>query len=171
MSETLNICSPCGLCCDGTLIGFVQLDREELPGLRELLELEEAHEKGFFLHPCSKFCGGCTIYSQRPKQCAKFKCALLKSVEQKELDFNAAVDIINEVKQKKSALEKKLSTLQFELRDQSFHFKMIALHKVFKQKESEKLSLLRDNLNSIKDNPFRLKFYYRYFEYKRLHSY
>jgi hypothetical protein len=43
--------------------------------------------------------------------------------------------------------------------------------KRFKQKESEKLSLLRDNLNWINENPFRLKFYYRYFEYKRLHSY
>ena len=43
--------------------------------------------------------------------------------------------------------------------------------KRFKQKESEKLAVLRDNLTAIKDNPYRLKFYYKYFEYKRLHSY
>jgi len=43
--------------------------------------------------------------------------------------------------------------------------------KRFKQKESEKLSLLRANLNLVKKSPFKLKFYYRYFEYKRLHSY
>lgn len=43
--------------------------------------------------------------------------------------------------------------------------------KRFKQKESEKLTVLRENLNMISNTPYRLKFYYRYFEYKRLHSY
>ena len=43
--------------------------------------------------------------------------------------------------------------------------------KRFKLKESEKLSVLRDNLNRVAYSPFKLKFYYRFFEYKRLHSY
>ena len=87
MNDSSNICLSCGLCCDGTLIGFVQLESEEIPAIRELMDVEGVKDKGVFLQPCSKYCDGCTIYSQRPKQCASFKCGLLNSVEQKELDF------------------------------------------------------------------------------------
>ena len=101
MNDSLNICLSCGLCCDGTLIGYVKLGSEELPALRELLNIEEEGGKGFFLQPCKSYCDGCTIYSNRPKQCDNFKCGLLKSVEQKELSFDTALERINAVSQKK----------------------------------------------------------------------
>lgn len=115
MDGSENICLACGCCCDGTVIGFVQLDKEELPEVRELMDIEDENGKGFFLQPCSRFCDGCTIYPNRPKQCAIFKCRLLESVELKELSFDSAVEMIHAVKQKRIALEKKLKAQKFEL--------------------------------------------------------
>jgi len=118
MIVSSNICLSCGLCCDGTLIGFVELDSKELPILSGLMDLEDVNGKGFFLKPCNNYWDGCTIYSQRPKQCSSFKCGLLKSVEQKELDFDNAIDTISEVKHKKISIEKKIETLNIKLQAQ-----------------------------------------------------
>ncbi|MFC6997228.1 YkgJ family cysteine cluster protein [Rufibacter roseus] len=137
MSESTNICLSCGSCCDGTLIGFVQLGREELPAMRELMDVENTNGEGFFLQPCNNYCDGCTIYSKRPKQCANFECGLLKSVEQKELDFDSAIEIVNVLKQQKSAIENKLALLRVELRSQSFYFKMMELKKLLQKNKSE----------------------------------
>lgn len=130
MSESSSICLACGLCCDGTLIGFVQLDREELPAVKKVMEIEEANEEGFFLQPCDNYCDGCTIYTNRPRQCGYFKCGLLKSVEQKTLDYELAVDIIDVVKQQTLAIEKKVAMLPFKLKSPSFYFKMVELKKI-----------------------------------------
>jgi len=136
MDDVSNICLSCGLCCDGTLIGFVHLDGDEIPAVKEVMDIEEADGQGFFLHPCKKYCDGCTIYDQRPKQCGKFKCGLLNSVEQKELDFDSAVETISVVKQKKDAIVQKLAALPFELKSGSFYFQMVELKKVLEKAKS-----------------------------------
>ncbi|WP_375239856.1 YkgJ family cysteine cluster protein [Aurantibacter sp.] len=135
MSDLSNICLPCGICCDGTLIGFVELENEELPRLKKIMDIEDERDHGFFLQPCKKYCNGCTIYSERPKQCGKFECGLLKSVEEKELEFDSALDIVNNAKQLRISIEKKLEVLDFELKSTSFYFKMVELKKVFSKKE------------------------------------
>ena len=151
MSDLLNICLSCGLCCDGTLIGFVQLESEELSVVRELMVIEEVDENGFFYLPCKNLgCNGCKIYSQRPKQCGKFKCRVLKSIEKEELDFDSAVEIINVIQQKKIAIEKQLATLPFELQSESFYFKILELKKVL-QKDQSELSLSQNTLKLISD--------------------
>ncbi len=147
MSDSSNICLSCGLCCDGTLIGFVQLTREELPLVRDLLKVEEADGNGIFLQPCIKYCDGCTIYNERPKQCASFKCGLLKSVDQKEIDFNLAVEVVNEVKQLKISIEKKLTIFPIKLKSQSFYYKIVELKKLLQQTNSE--SLLAQNKKEL----------------------
>lgn len=157
MNDSLNICLSCGLCCDGTLIGYVKLGSEELPALRELLNIEEEGGKGFFLQPCKSYCDGCTIYSNRPKQCDNFKCRLLKSVEQKELSFDTALERINAVSQKKISIEKKIAKLPFELESNSFYFKMTELKTLLYKKKAEspvtqnQLELIPDleQLNSL----------------------
>ena len=146
MTDSTNICLACGLCCNGTLIGFVQVDSEELPVLRELLDLENTNGEGFFLQPCKKYCDGCTIYSKRPKQCAKYECELLKSVEQKEIDFESAIEIVEVIKQKKVTIEKQLALLPLELKSQSFYFKMVELNKLFQNSQSES-SFTQNHLN------------------------
>lgn len=150
MDDATNVCLACGLCCDGTVIGFVQVGREELPALRELLDVENADGEGFFLQPCKKFCDGCTIYPDRPKQCAKYECGLLESLEQKEIDFDTAIETVHVVKQKKAAIEKKLALLQLQLQSKSFYFKMVELKKLFETYNSQS-SLTQNHLDLISD--------------------
>ena len=147
MNDSSNICLSCGLCCDGTLIGFVELGQEELPALRKIMEIEESNGTGFFLHPCKKYCDGCTIYSERPKNCDKFKCKLLNSVEQKELGFDSAVEVIKIVKQKKNAIEQKMAQLPFNLKSTSFYFQMVELKKLLhKNKLKSSISPIQHEL-------------------------
>ncbi|WP_210465768.1 YkgJ family cysteine cluster protein [Rufibacter roseolus] len=150
MSDSTNICLSCGLCCDGTVIGFVQVGCEELPLLRDVIDIENTNGDGFFLQPCKKYCDGCTIYSRRPKQCASFECGILKSIEKQELDFDSALDIINVVKQKKFTIERELAVQQFNLQSQSFYFKMGEVKKLF-QKKSPDLALTPSQLNLIEE--------------------
>lgn len=145
MNDSSNICLACGLCCDGTLIGFVQLDPQELPDLRALLDIEGTNENGVIIQPCSKYCDGCTIYADRPKQCASFKCGLLNSVEQEELEFDSAVETINKVKAQKIAIEKKIALIPYALKSKSFYFKIVELKKLLEKKKSES-SLLQNDL-------------------------
>lgn len=137
MNDSLNICLSCGICCDGTLIGFVQLDPEEVPVVKEFMDIEDEKGNGFFLQPCNKFCDACTVYSKRPRQCASFECGLLKSVEQKELEFDSAVEMVKVVKQKKVAIEEKLAVINIDLQSQSFYFKMVELNRLLQKKMAE----------------------------------
>ena len=136
MSDAENICLACGLCCDGTLIGFVQLDADEITDINKIMDIEVVNDNGFFLHPCKKYCNGCTIYAQRPKNCDRFKCELLHTVDQKTLSFNSAVDVVSIIKQKKIAIEQKLATLNIELQSGSFYFKMVELKKLLQNNKS-----------------------------------
>ena len=73
MSDPTNICLSCGLCCDGTLIGFVQLESEELSPVRKLMEIEQTGENGMFFLPCNELgCNGCNIYSQSIAMCSDY---------------------------------------------------------------------------------------------------
>ena len=64
MTNSTNICIPCGLCCDGTLIGFVKLDTDEIPTLKKVMEVEDENDINIFLQPCESFCKTCQIYSK-----------------------------------------------------------------------------------------------------------
>ncbi len=151
MSESKNICLYCGLCCNGTLIGFVELDGGEISVFRELMDIEEMDEKGLFFHPCINYgCNGCTIYSKRPKQCGKFKCKLLKSIENNELDFESATEVVNLVKQKRTAIEKQFETLPFEFKSRSFYFKILELNKLLRNDEY-RLSFQQNHMDLISD--------------------
>jgi uncharacterized protein len=166
MDDSTNICLACGLCCDGTLIGFVQVGREELPVLRELLDVENTNGEGFFLQPCKRFCNGCTIYSSRPKHCAKYECELLKAVEQKEIDLDSAIETTQVVKQKKVIIENQIALLGLELKSQSFYYKMVELNKLLQNSQYESsltqthLDLLSElkQLNSLLSEKFGVTF-------------
>jgi len=108
------------------------------------MEIEEANDMGFILHPCKKYCDGCTVYEDRPKQCAKFKCGLLTSFEEKEVDFDSAAEAISAVKNKKEVIEMKLASLNIELKSGSFYFKMVELKKWMQKNESSLTQLHRD---------------------------
>jgi len=156
----------CGLCCDGTLIGFVQLEQDELPAVREVMTIEEENGIGFFLQPCQKYCNGCTIYADRPSNCDKFNCGLLKSVQQEDLAFDEALKTIDEVKQKKRDIEKLVAALPFQLQSKSFYFQMVELKSSLEKKKiastlsTSELSLLAAvaDLNALLSRRFDLEF-------------
>ncbi|GAB3203119.1 hypothetical protein GCM10027293_31820 [Pontibacter aydingkolensis] len=126
------------------------------------MDIEEASSDGVFIQPCEKYCNGCTIYSDRPKQCAAYNCELLESVLRKELDYTLAIEIIDVAKQRKSAIEEKLALLQIELQSQSFYFKMSELKKLYQNNEHELSSTpeFKDLIADIKqlDNLLSEKF-------------
>jgi len=156
----------CGLCCDGTLIGFVQLEQDELPAVREVMTIEEENGIGFFLQPCQKYCNGCTIYADRPSNCDKFNCGLLKSVQQEGPAFDEALKTIDEVKQKKRDIEKLVAALPFQLQSKSFYFQMVELKSSLEKKKiastlsTSELSLLAAvaDLNALLSRRFDLEF-------------
>ncbi|WP_037320269.1 YkgJ family cysteine cluster protein [Salegentibacter sp. Hel_I_6] len=165
MGEPTNICLACGLCCDGTLIGFVQLDNEELAPVKHLMDIEQTGENGMFFLPCNELgCNGCNIYSQRPKACRNFECGVLKSVEKKELSFDKATEVIEVVKQKKLAIEKHVANLQIELQSKSFHFKTLELKKLLRKDKSElssshqELKLELEELEKVLSKSFGVSF-------------
>jgi hypothetical protein len=149
MDDSSNICLSCGMCCDGTLIGFVQLDQKEVPALRKVMEIEEENNENIFLQPCDKYCNGCSIYADRPANCIKFKCGLLKKVETKEVAFDSALHAIELVKEKRDALEEQIIALNLKLRSPSFYFKMIELKNILR---SPKFDYLKSESQNIKHN-------------------
>lgn len=118
------------LCCNGTTIGFVQLEKKELLRVREILEIEEEEGNGFILQPCKKLgCNGCTIYNERPKQCVKFECKLLLSIKDKLITAQSAILIVEEVKKKKKIIERMIQKEKINLTSKSFYFKAFELRK------------------------------------------
>ena len=147
-----NICLACGLCCDGTLIGHVQLKQEEVPALSGIMDLEGDKENGFFLHPCQKYCEGCTIYQDRPVQCASFKCGLLKSVEQGKTDYNSALRSVEELKQRREGIEQSLTKSGIKLKSNSFYFKVVELEKHLRKESihpTAKIKTLKTQLKAL----------------------
>ncbi len=130
MSESSNLCLSCMLCCNGTTIGFVQLEKNELMRVKKILEIEEEGGNGFILQPCKKLgCNGCTIYNERPLQCVKFECELLSSIKEQSISFSSAIEIIEDVKRKKKAIEKMIEIEKINLTSKSFYFKAFELRK------------------------------------------
>ncbi|MAW65665.1 MAG: hypothetical protein CMD18_05655 [Flavobacteriales bacterium] len=130
MSDSSNICLSCMLCCNGTTIGFIQLEEQEILRVREILEIEEEQGNGFVLQPCKKLaCNGCTIYDQRPSQCAKFECELLLSIKDKSITIPSAILIVEDVKRKKRAIEIMIQKEKIKLSSKSFYFKAFELRK------------------------------------------
>jgi hypothetical protein len=78
-----QLCPACGLCCNGTLFGDVELQSGDQPGELTALGLviERRGGKSRFPQPCSCFDGKlCRIYDDRPGRCRTFECRLLQQV-------------------------------------------------------------------------------------------
>lgn len=92
-----NICTACGMCCDGTLFSYVPIAADDdLTPLREKHAVFESREQGdSFRQPCSALESRCcTIYAVRPSACRAYRCKLLEKVEAGETDVGTARDII-----------------------------------------------------------------------------
>lgn len=79
-----ELCSKCGLCCNGVLFGDVELQRgDDAQQLSELgMALFRKGRKQCFNQPCACFDGTwCRIYADRPHRCRTFECGLLKQAQ------------------------------------------------------------------------------------------
>ena len=101
-----NICVKCGMCCDGTLFNWANIEPDEI--LDELFreEIIKTNQKGkiAFSLPCSYLNGCvCSIYnSEKPKRplvCGKFKCKLLLKQQAGTVSYDEAILLIEKTKQ------------------------------------------------------------------------
>jgi hypothetical protein len=76
------LCQACGLCCDGSLFGRVDLEPGEVDRARAL-RLRVIESGKSFEQPCSALARGtregqrtCGIYEDRPASCRRFECRL-----------------------------------------------------------------------------------------------
>lgn len=84
-----QLCLECGLCCDGTLFTHVALTPEESARLGM---------NGVIRQPCPALGEGrkCSVYTERPKGCARFVCMLGRALEDKEVTLEEAVKTVRE---------------------------------------------------------------------------
>ncbi|MEZ5292355.1 MAG: YkgJ family cysteine cluster protein [Vicinamibacterales bacterium] len=97
-----TLCTQCGLCCDGTLFGDV-----ELTGRREAVRLailgldvdaDDADVELLAL-PCAALRGTrCGIYPLRPRCCRTFECRLLRAVASGQVTAGAALARVTEAR-------------------------------------------------------------------------
>ena len=108
-----QLCIACGLCCNGVIFADVQLqpgdDPTTLHALGVVAKLGAKTVK--IKQPCPAFCGQCKIYSERPKHCRDFECALLKSVEAGHNDLASALRIVTTAKKRAEKVKRLLREL------------------------------------------------------------
>ena len=103
-SEASDLCTECGLCCDGGIFDYGPLSREEIAPSRQAgMAVVEADEKAGFVFPCPQLdCGVCQIYSIRPQTCRTYRCQTLKALDAGEIDL---AEGLSRVKQGREAFE------------------------------------------------------------------
>ena len=99
-SLTDQLCTRCGLCCDGSLFADVELaGSAEAAGLEVMgLEIEEDDTDGAVLvQPCGALRGKlCGIYAHRPECCRTFECRLLQDARRGAVSVEQALEHIAE---------------------------------------------------------------------------
>jgi hypothetical protein len=95
-----EICTSCGMCCDGTLFGKAKIkdSAEEINAKKSGLEtIKGEQDKLYFKLPCAHFNGCCTIYDKdRPHVCGGYFCLPLKKVQKGTLSIGAAKEKIEQ---------------------------------------------------------------------------
>lgn len=94
------LCLACGLCCAGAFYDLVPLDPDELEHAKKLrLPLADREPLLTFLLPCPRLDGtACTVYLERPRECARFACVLLLAFRRAEVALDEAVTRVAEAR-------------------------------------------------------------------------
>jgi uncharacterized protein len=113
---TDTLCTRCGLCCDGTLFGDV-----ELTGPREAARLEalgldvDADDADVELLslPCRGLRGTrCSVYLHRPQCCRTFECRLLQAATRGDVAVDDALALIAEAKAQVQGVKRLLAGME-----------------------------------------------------------
>ena len=74
-----ELCTRCGLCCNGVLFDVVRLAPPEIERMTRLgLPVLPRTENPAMAQPCAALEGTrCRVYADRPARCGEFRCHLL----------------------------------------------------------------------------------------------
>jgi uncharacterized protein len=109
-----NLCTSCGLCCDGSLFAEVELgSRRESFSVESMgLDVDESDEDNrtpILNQPCAALkTRRCTVYKFRPGCCRTFECRLLQQAKAGAISFDNAktqvADVLREIRKIKTLL-------------------------------------------------------------------
>ena len=110
------LCLTCGICCQGPLYALVELQPEEVSRARTWpMELVEDGDLVAFKQPCGCLDGTrCTVYSERPRVCREYVCALLLRLRSGEISQSEAQDAIRQARRLIAEIEARLPAAQGE---------------------------------------------------------
>ena len=92
-----DICTACGMCCDGTLFSYVEITQEEENlladnGFEVSINKDKEHQ---FEQPCPKLISGCcSFYQSRPQSCRAYSCYLIQEVSDGDISAHQALDTV-----------------------------------------------------------------------------
>ena len=94
-----DLCTSCGLCCDGTLFTSVALGPQEQRARDSLARFSASFtdrgESETFCQPCVALeIRKCRIYETRPEKCRSFRCDLLKDFQNGVVRLDDALDAV-----------------------------------------------------------------------------
>jgi Fe-S-cluster containining protein len=107
------LCQACGLCCDGSLFGRVDLEPAEVDRARRRRLRVIASGKSFE-QPCSALAeapegpGGrrsCTFYEERPLSCRRFVCRLHEELRRETESFEGALAVVRRARSLLASLD------------------------------------------------------------------
>jgi len=113
-----QLCTRCGLCCNGALFADVKLNPGERAPVARALAAAVAKPArarrplARLVQPCAAFDGRlCRIYADRPSHCHNFVCALLGQVRGGGTDVKTALAIIRRTRARAARAGRLLAAL------------------------------------------------------------
>ncbi len=86
-----DLCTSCGMCCDGTLFRYVEVAEDERASAEQLFTLHEGEKGPIFHQPCSYNRDyKCMVYDDRPRTCRAFRCKTLSAFQAGEITSSEA---------------------------------------------------------------------------------
>lgn len=116
MSSNLTsvLCTQCGMCCDGSLLGDVEVTSHEALTLEIMgMDVEaDGDAGGAMVLPCLALeSTRCSIYAHRPGACHAFECRLLKRAERGEIGVEQALALIADTRTRIEAVRRQIAVL------------------------------------------------------------
>ncbi len=100
-SESEQLCTSCGFCCDGTLFTSVPLEPAEVASsIRVGLRVLTTSDGPRVSQPCAALSHReCRVYEQRPTTCRTYQCDLLVALHGGEVSVDEARAIVDRVRE------------------------------------------------------------------------
>ncbi len=97
LPDDQHLCTRCGMCCDGTMFEYVEVEESERPLLENLFTLHPGAKGPVFHQPCPHAAHQrCTVYESRPQTCRKYRCKTLIALDSGEISAEEAARRVDE---------------------------------------------------------------------------